>query len=192
MAAGLEDSGEGEAVKRSTLIIVVVAILVLGGGAVVITSRNAFLKLIADEVRRQLPSSLSETKRVLAAKIVAAQAALESGYGRTKAFREGWNFGNVSAGSSWKGPVIGGGDLEYDSAGNMKKIAQKWRKYDSLASAVYDFMGLLSWSRYAAARDALYQGDALAYVEKLRAGGYFTAPAKDYVAGITSALKGFA
>jgi hypothetical protein len=184
-------------VRAWLLVAVVVVVLVVAGGGtvVVVKSRAEFLRLIEAEVRRQLEElrpDLSPEARARAARIVAAQAALESGYGATKAFREGFNFGNVSAGSSWKGPTIAGGDLEYDAAGKAKKITQAWRKYPSLAAAVSDFFTLLSWSRYQRARDALLRGDADAYAAELRRGGYFTAPLAEYQAGVASALKGFA
>jgi len=180
-------------VKRETIIVVAIIVLLAGGGtAVIVKSRSEFLKLIADEVRRHLSElrpDLSVTRRVLASRIVAAQAALESGYGRTRAFREGWNAWNVSKGSSWTGPTIPGGDTEYDADGNVKKIRQEWRKYGSLREAVSDLFALLSWTRYRPARDALLNGDALAYAEKLRAGGFYTAPVDHYAAGITAAMK---
>lgn len=175
------------------VLLVLLVVLAAGGGAVVVVakSRSEFLKLISDEVRRQLAElrpDLSDDARATVGRIVAAQAALESGYGKTQAFREGWNFGNLSAGSSWKGPTIAGGDLEYDAAGNVKSIRQAWRKYGSLAEAVSDYFALLSFTRYRGARDALMRGDADGFAAKLREGGYFTAPLAHYQAGLRSGL----
>ncbi len=176
------------------LALIVLAVVLLPGGAivavVVVKSRSDFLRLIAAEVARQLEElrpDLSQETRQQVGRIVAAQAALESGYGSTKAFKEGWNFGNISKGA-WTGPVIAGGDLEYDAAGNVKGIQQLWRKYDSLAAAVSDFLTLLSWSRYRPARDRLFALDADGYAEQLRAGGYFTAPLAEYQRAIRGAL----
>jgi hypothetical protein len=186
------------------LLAIVLIALVPGGAAVVVVavsrSRAEFLRLIAGEVARQLEElrpDLTAEQRLEAARILAAQAALESGYGKTRAFREGFNFGNVSAGASWAGPVILGGDLEYSVGGEVKRITQRWRKYGSLAEAVSDFFLLLSWSRYRPARAALFAGDAAAYAARLRnddpstatiEGGYYTAPLAEYQAGLSSAL----
>lgn len=184
--------------RRALILSAIVAALVLlGGGAtvgvvtVVRRKRSGFLAELADEVARQLSElrpDLTEAARARAAQIVAALGALESGYGTTNAYRQGFNFGNVSAGSSWAGPVIGGGDLEYDSNGKVKRITQSWRAYGSLAEAVSDWLRLISWSRYRAARDALMLGDADGFAAGLRAGGYFTAPLAEYQAGLRSAL----
>lgn len=177
---------------RTLLLILLLVLFFAGGGTVVVTkTRGEFLRLIENEARRQLGvlrPDLTDVQRTRAARILAAQAALESGYGSTRQWREGFNFGNVSKGS-WTGPTLAGGDTEYDAAGNVKKITQAWRKYGSLAEAVSDFFKLLSWSRYVPARDALMRGDANGFAEKLRAGGYYTAPLAEYQAGIRSAIS---
>lgn len=184
--------------SSSAVLLVVLLLLVLlstGGAAVVVatvsSSRKKFLSDLELEVARQLGElrpDLSALTRARAARILAAQAALESGYGSTRAYREGFNFGNVSAGSSWKGATLAGGDLEYGKDGTAKKITQAWRKYPSLAAAVSDFFSLLSWSRYQPARDRLFALDADGYAAQLRAGGYYTAPLAEYQKGLRGAL----
>ena len=151
--------------------------------------RRAFLELVGREVARQLEElrpDLSAAARRNAGAIVAAMWAHESGFGSSRAWREGWNGGNVSAGSSWKGETIAGGDLEYagDGSGSPTRIVQRWRKYASLAAAVSDFFVLLGWSRYQRARDALLVGDAARFAEELRAGGYYTASLGSYRAAL--------
>lgn len=121
--------------------------------------------------------------------IIIAQAAHESGWGKGKAAKEGYNYWNITAGSSWKGDVIGGGDLECDAAGqNCKPITQKFRKYRSNVNAIEEYLKFLSGGRYKVAFDALMQGDIVAFVTQLRAAGYYTAALDSYIAGSKSAL----
>lgn len=162
--------------------------------------RASFLRLVRDELARQLEElrpDLSDAERKRAGEIVAAQAALETGYGKTPAWLQGWNFGNVTAGSSWVGPVVQAGDREpdrndRDGDGDREElvpISARFRKYESLAAATSDFLRLLMWTRYRPALEALVAGDAAGYVAKLRAGGYFTAPLDGYRAGVLAALE---
>lgn len=184
------------------LVLVVLLLVALSGGAavVVVKSRADFLKLIVAEVRRQLEElrpDLSDAQRLQAARILAAQAALESGYGASEAFKRGWNFGNIAKGTGWTGPTIPGGDLEYSKDGKVTKIRQEWRQYATLGDAVSDYFRLLNFPRYRAARDALLRGDVDAFALRLRdddpataqlEGGYYTAPLAQYTAGLKAAL----
>ena len=179
-------------------IIALVAILALGGGTaiVTITTRQGFLRAIGQEVARQLSElrpDLTDEQRNEAGAIIAAQAAFETGYGATIAWRQGWNFGNVTAGSSWTGEIVPGPDTEYDAAGNVTNITQAFRKYPDLPAAVSDYLvGVLDWKREKAAgsMEALLSGDAGAYVQSLASAGYFTLPVDQYLAGVNAALPG--
>lgn len=186
----------GEAIGIGVLVALGAAVFG-GGAAIVITAargRREVFAQVRDAAAAFLAAArpdLTDAARLRAGEILGAQAVLETGGGQTRAWREGWNFGNVSRGS-WAGPVIPGGDLEYDAAGNVTRIGQEWRKYASLAAAVEDLFELLGWARYRPARTALLAGDAAGYVRELRAGGYFTAPLGDYLAGVESALRSYA
>lgn len=178
------------------LLVVVVVLVVPGGAAVVLVvgrlKRADFLKLVADEVAAQVTPMLAardDQKPRRVAAIVAAQAALETNNGATPGWLQGWNFGNITAGTGWTGAVVEGGDTEPDASGKYVPIVARFRKYGSLAESVSDFLALLSWSRYRPARDALFAEDVNGYLEKLRAGGYYTAPLADYVAGTKAALE---
>ena len=194
--------------KRQNTILWILGIVLLfllpGAGIVAVTltikSRADFVKAMKDAVKRWLLANEKTlendpARRDTVASIVAAQAALECGYGSTKAFKEGWNFGNVAKGSSWKGPTIQGGDKEYSKDGSeVKNITQQWRKYDSLDHAVADFFKVIGpKSRYAEAYNSLLDGDYNLYAYYLRnpvdgKGGYYTAPLADYQGGIKSRL----
>lgn len=125
--------------------------------------------------------------------IIIAQAAHESGWGKGTAAKNGYNYWNITAGSQWKGDVIGGGDLECDAAGqNCRSITQKFRKYRSNVDAIQDYLSFLSTQnggRYKDAYSALMQGDIVAFVTELRAHGYYTAALDEYVAGSQSAFN---
>lgn len=182
------------------VLVVVLALVALLSGGVVVAVKVRGRREVFDAVRRELARQLEELRpdltaaqRERAASIIAAQAVMETGGGAAVAWREGWNFGNVTAGASWTGPVVQGGDLEYrPGADKPVRIVQRFRKYATLAAAVSDFLVLLSWSRYRPARDALFRGDAEGYARELRAGGYYTAPLAEYQAGIAAALVGLA
>jgi hypothetical protein len=161
--------------------------------------RAAFLDLVRDEVQRQLGElrpDLGELELGRAAALLAAQAGFETGYGRSPAWRKGWNGWNVTAGS-WTGPVTVAGDTEPNAAGDYVRIVARFRAYETLADAVSDMLSLLSWPRYRAARDRLLAGDAAGYAQRLRdddpatvqrEGGFFTAPLAEYRAGLEAAL----
>jgi flagellum-specific peptidoglycan hydrolase FlgJ len=174
--------------------LLIILVAVPGGALVVVVQldRKRFYNLIRDEVARQLSDlrpDLDDAARTKAAEIVAAQAALETNWGSTPAWKQGWNFGNITAGSSWTGPVVEGGDTEPNAAGVYVPITQRFRKYGSLAEAVSNYFTLLSWPGYQPARDALFRGDANGFAAQLRQGGYYTAPLADYQGGIASALR---
>lgn len=116
--------------------------------------------------------------------ILLAQAAYETDWGKTAAAK-GHNYWNLSAGSSWKGEVIPGPDTEPDGNGGWRNITQAWRAYPSDQAAIADLVdNWLTWSRYSAARGALFSGELEPYLSALRAGGYFTQDLPTYVAGV--------
>jgi Sec-independent protein translocase protein TatA len=201
-------------VRRRWLVVVLVVLLVVlvPGGATVVAvklisaarGRRAVFNQVRDELARQLAElrpDLGAAAQLRAASIVAAQAVLETGGGVTPAWVKGWNFGNITAGSTWSGPVIAGGDLEYSPDGAVKRITQAFRAYASLGEAASDFLRVLAWPRYRPARDALFAGDAELYAKRLRdddpttvaiEGGYYTAPLAEYSGGILAALRSLA
>ena len=135
---------------------------------------------------------------------VIAQAALESGWGNTPQSAV-HNVLNVTAGSQEHGrahswpeprPVLIGADTEPDGHGGWVTIHQYWRAYDSIESAIADYMRLLEWPRYQPARDALLAGRGEAFIDYLGPdrlhldppiGGYFTMPSRAYLNGWTDA-----
>lgn len=116
--------------------------------------------------------------------IVLAHAMYESGWGKAKAFQQGNNLFNLTAGASWHGPTTQSGDTEYDASGNVKNIVQTWRAYPNMQACVEDYWNFLGLPRYEAqgVRAALQAGNLFEFVSALSRGGYFTLPVDKYMA----------
>lgn len=122
--------------------------------------------------------------------MIVAHAAYESGWGKgAKAAREGNNLFNITAGRSWTGPVVGGNDVEYDAAGNVKPITQRFRAYPSVEASIADYLAFLNSTQYRQAYQALLAADPAAFIQALSAAHYFTLPESQYEAGYRSVLQ---
>lgn len=114
----------------------------------------------------------------VAPEIVAAHAALESGWGR-KPLRQSDggdtnNLFGVKAGAAWQGSTVDATTTEYDGGGAVKKV-ERFRSYADPAGAFHDYTQLLLDNpRY---RSVLNVGsDARAFAQGLARGGYATDP----------------
>ncbi len=100
-------------------------------------------------------STLSHTARML----ITAQAAYESGWGKSRQAQKAFNFFNITQGS-WpiERTIEGSGDLEFQP-GKVEAVKTKprWRAYASPADAVTDFLNLLRLGRYVNYREAYAQ-----------------------------------
>ena len=110
--------------------------------------------------------------------LIAAQAALETGWGRGM-IRDAdgdnsFNLFGIKAGGEWKGDQVRVPTLEYES-GMAVRRNEPFRAYQSPEESVDDYVRLLKESpRY---REALEQGgDANAFARALQEGGYATDP----------------
>lgn len=113
------------------------------------STKENFVRGVMSAAARVKPQ-MSVTSRGL----LAAWAALESGWGKTRQAKLANNLWNVSKGS-WTGPTLPGGDLEYKpGSAEAKKITQEWRQYATLDAAIADLLQLISNSRYANYREA--------------------------------------
>lgn len=122
--------------------------------------------------------------------ILIGQAIHEASWGLAKAAKRAFNYWNLTAGSKWKGPVLTGGDTEYDAQGNVKNIEQKFRVYKSDDEAAIDMLRFIGPdSRYSEAWNALVSGDAMLYASKLREKGFFTQPLPLYQKGLQEGIK---
>lgn len=179
-------------------------------GAVFVTPRSRPLTLPSTKQGFVL-SVLNATSSVwprwpLEAKLlVIAQAALESGWGKTAQAQQGNNILNLAAGtveqpappSVWGGPVMIGGDKEHSASGQVKSIRQRWRVYPSLEAGLQDYWKLLGLKRYQPAQEQLARGD-IGFLQTIgpppagcpnTRGCYYTLPTAKYVARITPILE---
>jgi flagellar protein FlgJ len=110
--------------------------------------------------------------------IVAAHAALESGWGqrplRTAAGADSNNLFGIKAGSGWSGAVTDAATTEYEHGAALKKV-ERFRSYPDQGAAFRDYASMLASNpRY---QQALNTGsDARAFAAGLVRGGYATDP----------------
>jgi flagellar protein FlgJ len=137
-------------------------------------TRQAFLNSIqpwAEDTARRLG---------VAPEVVAAHAALESGWGQHALRNNGAgadsnNLFGLKAGSGWQGAVASAVTTEFQHGVALKKTEQ-FRSYPDTASAFRDYADLLTGSpRYQAALNT--GSDARAFAHGLAQGGYATDPA---------------
>jgi hypothetical protein len=148
----------------------------------VITSREQFVTKLWAALGASGLGSASK-------KLLIAQFALESGWGRGTAAVKGFNYGNITAGSTWDGGIVYGWDESCTLYGHLcVPIIQRFRRYDSDAEAMQDFLRFLSTSRYKRSMSALREGRLAAYASALRDEGYYTAAESKYVNGMNAAM----
>ncbi|WP_293180404.1 glucosaminidase domain-containing protein [Oceanithermus sp.] len=124
-------------------------------------------------------------------KAVAAQAALESDWGRSQLSLEGNNLFGVKAGSSWPSPVLELPTWEVVDGHRIETVVQ-FRRYEGFEEAVQDYVriiGRLDWYRDAV--EAARYGDPYGYLYGLeaRAGepGWATDP--DYARKVLAIMR---
>ncbi|WIT11391.1 flagellar assembly peptidoglycan hydrolase FlgJ [Paucibacter sediminis] len=131
-------------------------------------------------VQRIVPHAQAAAARLgVAPEVLAAQAALESGWGQQAIRRadgsDSHNLFGIKAGGGWRGEVALSATTEYER-GQPVARQEKFRSYADAGAAFRDLTQLLLDNpRY---RDALQTGaDARAYGQALQRGGYATDPA---------------
>jgi len=86
--------------------------------------------------------------------IAVAQAMLETGYGKSKLFRDANNVFGVKAGKSWTGATVSYPTREFSADRGWYTTVATFRRYYDLAQAFRDYgevIGRLSWYKDAAA-----------------------------------------
>lgn len=122
------------------------------------------------------------------AKALVAQAALETGWGRRFAGREGTsslNLFGIKATGGWKGDRMGANTHEFVGGRRVEERAQ-FRAYGSVGESFADYVRLIGKERYAAARGA--GQDVHRFASALQKAGYATDPS--YAAKITAIANG--
>jgi flagellar protein FlgJ len=125
------------------------------------------------------PHALAASRETgVPARFIVAQAALESGWGRSEIRAAdgspSYNLFGIKAGRGWSGNTVETATTEYVN-GAMVKTAEKFRAYGSYAEAFQDYARLLrSNGRYS---EALASGDdPFKFARGLQKGGYATDP----------------
>jgi flagellar protein FlgJ len=134
--------------------------------------QRSFLARVMESA--QAPASAAGLSPVF----VAAQAALESGWGKREIkYPDGTSAHNlfgVKAGAGWSGATVDVTTTEYQNGAAVKKV-EKFRAYDSYAEGLADYVKLLAGSaRYKAAVAA--GQDAKGFAQALARSGYATDP----------------
>jgi len=107
------------------------------------------------------------------AKLMAAQAALESRWGQSGLATNHNNLFGMKAGSSWDGPTANMATTEQDSGGNAYRTNASWRKYGSADEAITDYQKRLA-AKWPGAATADNWDDAKAGLKFGQQGGYAT------------------
>lgn len=147
-------------------------------------SQKSFLAKVVDLAK---PAAASVG---LSPVFVAAQAALESGWGkhemRDSAGQPAHNLFGVKATGNWQGPTVEVTTTEY-VAGVARKVTASFRAYASYAEAFADYARLMVDNpRYANVIKSAGQGVA-AFAQGLQRAGYATDPA--YAAKLTRVIQ---
>ena len=115
--------------------------------------------------------------------VLIAQAALESGWGKSTLAAKYNNYFGIKAGSSWTGKTVNMQTGEVIN-GQSVTINGTFRVYDSLIDSIRDRNRLLSMPRYASVRTA---STPQAQIEAIKNSGYATA--LSYVSSIVNTIN---
>ena len=112
------------------------------------------------------------------ARLLLAQAALETGWGRSvindSSGRSSHNLFGIKADPAWEGPVVTVGSLEFED-GVMVRHKSAFRSYESYADSFRDYLDFLrSNPRYGKALEHAESPEA--YARELQRAGYATDP----------------
>ncbi len=141
-------------------------------------------------VAQVLPHAQAASQETgIPAHFLVAQAALESGWGRTEPrFADGrpsFNLFGIKAGSNWQGAVVEASTTEYVN-GVAEQRVERFRAYASYAEGFQDYANLMAQSpRYAA---VVGSQDAAGFARGLQRAGYATDPA--YAAKLERIITG--
>lgn len=129
--------------------------------------KEEFIKFIAPYAVADMHSS-----NILAS-VTIAQAALESGWGKSDLSSKYNNFFGMKKGSSWNGPTVTLMTTECDKNGNCHKEPAVWRVYPNPLDSLKDHSRLLQASRYQGVVGEKNYEKALTIIKN---GGYATDP----------------
>ncbi len=138
-------------------------------------------------VKKVSPIMLQGSEKLgVDADILVAQAALETGWGKSVLSQgdgsSSYNLFNIKAGSQWQGKTVEVSTLEF-AQGTFKPEHAKFRAYDSLEESVNDYVRFVQENpRYQQALKSA--SDSTDYIRELHKAGYATDP--DYADKVLS------
>ncbi len=132
----------------------------------------------ADFVNKLLPHARRAARELgTDPKILIAQAALETGWGKSLPTENGqvsFNLFGIKSGSQWDGQSVAAGTHEYYD-GSKTSIVDQFRAYEGIGQSFDDYVSLIKrLPRYENALQVA--SDPEAYVRALQSGGYATDP----------------
>lgn len=130
-------------------------------------SNSEFIEFIAQYAVEDMHSS------GILASVTIAQAALESGWGKSTLTKNYNNFFGMKAGSSWNGPTVDLPTTECDSNGDCYRTIATWRVYNSPLDSIKDHSNLLHNKRYSG---VVGEKDYYKALTIIKNGGYATDP----------------
>jgi flagellar protein FlgJ len=151
----------------------------VSGGSAAIQPGDSATEVATPEQREKFISELmphaTEAARELGVdpNNLIAQAALETGWGRSKP-GDSHNLFGIKAGSSWKGAIVQANTEEF-AGGEASRVDASFRAYGSSRESVEDYVRVIRDNpRYASALNT--GGDVQAFANALQRGGYATDP----------------
>jgi flagellar protein FlgJ len=156
-----------------------------------VNSAGVIVPMAANEfVRKILPAAAEASASTdIPANFLVAQAALESGWGKSEPrFADGsssYNVFGIKAGAGWTGPVVQATTTEYVN-GIAQTRRENFRAYASYADAFRDYATLMTSSpRYA---NVIGNQDAAGFARSLQRAGYASDP--QYAAKLERVIGG--
>jgi flagellar protein FlgJ len=152
------------------------------GTAVIVPSKDVEASAspaASDFVNKIWPYAAEASRSTgIPATFLVAQAALETGWGRSEPRRAdgqpSYNVFGIKAGRSWTGPTVEATTTEYVD-GSAQRQVERFRAYGSYAEAFADYANLIATSsRYAA---VVGTADAASFARGLQKAGYASDPA---------------
>lgn len=144
------------------------------------------LPVFANALASAWPAVVGGVAPLAAVQLLAAQSALETAQWSATG---NYNFGNIKHVPGDGFPFFFGLDrCRYQG----QPVPCMFRAYPDMTSGMRDFLNLLAHGqRYQSAWPYALQGNAVGFVNALKAGGYFEATAADYLRGVQSYLSKF-
>lgn len=104
---------------------------------------------------------------------ILAQAALESGYGKSELTRTANNFFGIKAGSGWNGPTVSRRTAEQNASGGVYYVTALFRAYPTPEAGFKGYAEFIHGNqRYAKALQ--YPKDPVRYIQEIKNAGYAT------------------